>query len=220
MNEVIITTLEEFHQAVQRYDPNRDIFRGVLDAKYKLIPRLGRKEMQYRRPLEVVEKKMLRMFKDYAAPYLPRHDLSSWELLAIAQHHGLPTRLLDWSRNPLVAAYFAVEREFNDNSAVYVLKGRLFLDIEKREPFQVRGISKFIPAHITPRIAAQSGLFTVHPKPDTPFTGVSLDKLIIVKALRRPLKHILYRYGVHRASLFPGLDGTASHIQWLSTTSY
>jgi len=220
MEDIVIKTLQKFHKTVQSYDPNRDIFRGVLDTNYKLVPRLGRKEMQFTRPLEVAEKKLLRLFKYYAAPFLPKHDLSNWELLAIAQHHGLPTRLLDWSRNPLVAAYFAVDREFNGNGAVYVLKGKMFIDIEANDPFQIKAVSKFIPAHITPRIAAQSGLFTIHPKPSKAFDSSNVDKLVIVNSLRRQLKSVLYRYGIHRGSLFPDLDGTASHIQWLNTNSY
>lgn len=141
--------------------------------------------MKFLRPVEVAEKKMLRLFKNYATPFLPRHDLSHWELLAIAQHHGLPTRLLDWSRNPLVAAYFAVERELDDDSAIYVLKGKKFINIEGQDPFRIKAVSKFIPSHITPRITAQSGLFTVHPKPSKPFEGATLDKLVVIKTLRK-----------------------------------
>ena|SRR2546423_4228360 len=220
MKELVINSFQRFHDVVQRYDPNRDIFRGVLSTKFKLVPKLGRKGVRFLSPISVAEKEMLRLFKIYAAPYLPKHDLSDWELLAIAQHHGLPTRILDWSRNPLVAAYFAVEQEFRGDSAVYVLKGEMFIDIEKNSPFELKEVSKFIPAHITPRIASQSGLFTVHPEPNKPFNSPSIDKLIIAQSFRSKLKQILYRYGIHRASLFPGLDGIAGHIQWLKTTSH
>lgn len=220
MKKTIIRTFEDFHEIVQATDPNTDVFRGVLNSKYELIPKLGRKQMGFLRDLAVVEKKMLRLFKNHAAPYLPRSDMSAWELLAIAQHHGLPTRMLDWSRNPLVAAYFAVEAEASGDSAVYVLKGEKFIDTELVSPFELKHVSKYIPIHITPRITAQSALFTIHPDPAKALDSPSVEKLLIPGSFRRELKRILYRYGIHRAALFPGLDGIADHIQWLSIGSH
>jgi hypothetical protein len=220
MNEIFIKNFQMFHDVVQSYHTSTDIFRGVLDANYKLIPKLGRPEIKLKGPISRVEGEVLRLFKDYATPYLPNPNLSNWELLAIAQHHGLPTRLLDWSRNPLVAAYFAVEHDFAGDSAVYVLKAKGFIDINKWKPFEIEEVSKFIPPHITPRITAQSGLFTIHPNPSEPFVADVIDKLIIMNEMRRGLKRMLYKYGIHRASLFPGMDGIASYIQWLKTESF
>jgi hypothetical protein len=220
MNEIRVKEFQTFHDAVQRYSTTTDVFRGVLDAKYKLLPKLGRPEMKFRGKIRIVESEMLRLFRDHATPYLSYPNPSRWELLAIAQHHGLPTRLLDWTRNPLVAAYFAVEREFDGDSAIYVLKNMRFVDIEKLNAFKVKEVSKFIPSHVTSRITAQSGLFTIHPNPSKPFVSRAIDKIIIENSFRRQLKKILYRYGVHRAALFPGLDGIANHIQWLKTDSH
>lgn len=220
MTEIRIKDSQTFHDLVQGYSTTRHIFRGVVDAEFKLLPKLGRPGMKFRGTTPIVEQEMLRLFKDFATPYLPNHNLSSWELLAIAQHHGLPTRLLDWSRNPLVAAYFAVEQEFDGDGAIYVLKDMKFVPTEEIKPFEVTEVSKFIPPHITTRITAQSGLFTIHPDPTDAFVSESVDKLVIGKVFRRNLKKILYRYGVHRAALFPGLDGIANHIQWLKTDSH
>ncbi len=54
-----------------------------------------------------LEAHILRNFAKYSRPYLPAGPIDEWELLVIAQHHGVPTRLLDWSYSPLVAAHFA-----------------------------------------------------------------------------------------------------------------
>jgi hypothetical protein len=85
-------------------------FRGVQDANYDLLPAL------YRHPticgfesFVELEKKLLRMFRHRAPPFLhslPQDDL---ELLFLMQHHGIPTRLLDWTENPFVALFFALE---------------------------------------------------------------------------------------------------------------
>jgi hypothetical protein len=54
-----------------------------------------------------LEGHILRNFVRYSRPYLPAGPTNEWEFLVIAQHYGAPTRLLDWSYSPLVAAHFA-----------------------------------------------------------------------------------------------------------------
>jgi len=63
-------------------------------------------------------------------------------------------------------------------------------------------------------------LFTIHPKPLEPLVSSQIERLIIKREIRRNLKHVLYRYGIHRAILFPGLDGLAEHIKWMRSGEY
>jgi hypothetical protein len=214
--EIGIDSFQQFHEQILTYDGSTVVFRGVSDVAHRLIPKVGRPGSSLRGELVKTERELLRLFKERAIPhlrFLPRDD---WEWLAVAQHHGLATRLLDWTRNPLVALYFAVEIDGDVDSAVYVYKNRYYLSTTKHvDPFEYAKVGKFVPPHVTERIIAQSGLFTIHPEATRAFEHETVDKLVIPRELRRSLRHTLYRFGIHRASLFPSLDGLADHLNWL-----
>src|SRR5262249_43591132 len=103
----------------------------------------------------------------------------------------------------------------NRDSLIYVLKVHETVDVEdEKDPFAVGAVKWFFPNHVTLRITAQSGLFTIHPKPAKPDEDSDVDHLIIPGERRREIKRDLYKFGIHRATLFPGLDGLARHIEW------
>lgn len=77
-------------------------FRGLSDSSYSLETTL----MRLSGPFEQLERHLLRNFMKYAHRDVVERD-SYWHWLSVAQHHGLPTRLLDWTHSPLVAMHFA-----------------------------------------------------------------------------------------------------------------
>jgi hypothetical protein len=82
------------------------IFRGQR-RNWELLPKIGRLKVPNLRDYEY---QLMEDFKREALPYIdwPFDYNSPWDWLALAQHHGLPTRLLDWTSNPLAGLWFAV----------------------------------------------------------------------------------------------------------------
>lgn len=204
------------------------VYRGVRCTGYELVPRIGRlQHFNYpKNPNAPDDREMLTIFKQQALPYLDRIPQSNWDWLAIGQHYGLPTRLLDWTRNPLVACFFAVENELKKgDSVIYALHGGKKIDMEKEsDPFNIgNDVYKVIPAHVTSRIIAQAGLFTIHPEPLKPLktdSGIKIDRLIIPNKIRRELKVMLYKFGIHSATIFPDLSGLSKLIEWRRTKGH
>jgi len=129
-----------------------------------------------------LEKRILEKFRAYAIPHinsLPQNDLA-W--LALGQHHGLPTRLIDWTENPLVALFFALNQSSQTNSVVWAIstpqvirENEYSLNVlDKHLLQQIKAenlleklpdsnlncrICRYHPSHLTPRITAQQGFF-------------------------------------------------------------
>jgi hypothetical protein len=219
MTQMEIHSFAELHEIIESYDARTVIYRGVKSARYPLIPKIGRiVPPDSARSREANEQEILRLFKEKALPYLDFMPTSDWDWLALGQQHGLPTRLLDWTGNPLVACYFAVEEASQDDSVIYVYQDETYILVDKYpNPFRYNKVGKFIPRHLTPRITTQGGLFTIHPDPYQAFESDDVDKIIIPNEIRSKLRRTLNKYGVDRLSLFPGLDSLSVYIEWLQS---
>lgn len=105
-----------YDSKVKRYRSNF-VFRGLSDSSYDLLTSLTR----VCRDNLKLEQCLLRNFKKYASSEL---NISGfWEMVSIAQHHGLPTRLLDWTFSPFVALHFATEdfSKYDKDAAIWCI---------------------------------------------------------------------------------------------------
>ncbi len=206
------------------------IFRGIMDAAYGLVPKIGREEARglkqqpgtgkrARLPYRLEdERAVFTMFKQQARAHLPSPPDSDLQWLALAQHFGLPTRLLDWTDNILAAAWFAVEKGGNkmSDSAIWVARGVPSVEIDySGEVFTLADPMIYRPPHISPRIAAQGSVLMLCPKPTETVTLPFVKKIVIARSAEFTIKKRLSACGINRRHLFPDLSGLGDHLSWL-----
>lgn len=196
------------------------LYRGQGNAGYDLLPTIDRPEaVAARGALDRVayERWLLDKFRKRALPYVSQPPTSDWEWLALARHHGLPTRLIDWTYNPLVALFFAVWSARPTAEAVLwrYLPDTEPIDIAKHpDPFALEEVAVFEPASVTVRIAAQRSILTAHPDPElrAPAPGRAERRVIAPDDFAR-IRGELACLGVTPESIFPGLDGIAAALR-------
>lgn len=216
MKEHKVNNFTELHEILSSYrKDNRWQFRGHSNIDWELTPKVGRADFAKSK-----DEKIFRAWKRRAVEFVSVPYDDDWGWLSIAQHHGLATRLLDWTFNPLAAAYFAVSENIESDAVIFAYNTSYFIDTKKsNNPFEITGVKKFKPTGIAQRIVRQGGLFTVHENPDVSMEKVIevdniLEKIIIEKSYRKELLFELSHYGINKATLFPDLDGLSAYINW------
>jgi hypothetical protein len=213
-------------------------FRGERDERWPLYSSLSRYLQNFgvaRAAWPEQEGRILRIFKRKAHQFLDRppdwDDDFQW--LALMQHHGAPTRLIDFTWSPYVAAFFALERALGDcvvwaMNPAGVASSRIPKSSQKDPRVHgnfaahyLKGDEHFIwmgePQAMNRRLIAQSGTFLVPGVLDVPVEDILGDrdqenivaKVVLANSVREQGMRELYRMNITWATLFPDLDGLA-----------
>ncbi|EGQ9108451.1 FRG domain-containing protein [Vibrio cholerae] len=194
---------------------------------WPLIPSLGRVTHGHWEELAILERDIIREFKRVSIPHLKHVPSSFEEWILHAQHYGLPTRLLDWTSNPLKALYFAVEDMANPKDGVVYSSDANNIDWDNLIPELDANLPYFFrPQHLNERVIAQESMFLVFPiteeqKAIEPLSSDHYDmdsfglieKFIIPNEAKKDIRFTLDTLGINRLSIYPGLDGAVDYVK-------
>src|SRR5688572_27620332 len=115
------------------------LYRGQSLDK-ALLPKIARYEVA---DVEKIEREMLEDFQRRSLHLIDYHPGNSWDWLALAQHHGMATRLLDWTENPLIALWFSMSPKLDDMNTEYAVvwafdvpKADIVNSTDDKDPFK------------------------------------------------------------------------------------
>ncbi|MDO9387249.1 MAG: FRG domain-containing protein [Thiobacillus sp.] len=217
----IIRNVADLTRRAARLQGETWLFRGQASTRWPLQAGIDREPFQslHKGTGRVdLERKLLSEFKHRALPFIEREPKNDWEWLALAQHHGLPTRLLDWTANPLVALFFATEGSEMDEDAVVVAyrHNRPLIDPSTNpDPLAVDAIEVYKPPSVASRIHVQNSHFTAEPasfERDDSSGRMAHEWLVSARSIHK-LRDELRNLGITANSLFPGLDGLCTELR-------
>jgi hypothetical protein len=238
-NVMRLRSWEEYLSIISDSPYQHWAFRGQRDASAPLYSALSRYFMSFRidqRAWRDQEERILRVFKRKAIHFLDHvpDKEDDFEWLALMQDHGAPTRLLDFSWSPYVAAFFALHNTTEDGviwacNPVEIEKRRMDLKqpgsfrknfLANNQPFAWLGE----PRTMNRRLIAQSGTFLVpgilHESVEEILMGYPNPKDTLIKFIlpankvREKGMRELYRMNITQATLFPDLDGLARSLAY------
>lgn len=227
MENKSVASLAEFIANTSAHPPAELIlFRGQSRA-YDLCPKIARADPN--KDTTSVEQVMLDELRRRGDMFLNMAQKDDWELMTVAQHFGMATRLLDWTSNPLVALWFAVAYAHKDEPAfVYSFKVASARIVNRKttpSPFGSGKTKVFKPTLNNARIIAQSGWFTSHKHSSkvnrfvafqkNPDVTEDITQYEVPPTLHESIASQLNVLGINYQTMFPDIEGLCRHINFL-----
>lgn len=217
-------------------------YQGHAHSSYRLLPSLLRDS---RSPTEVFERerRLLTRFRQRSLPYWPAgYPQNDWEHLFAMQHHGIPTRLLDWSENLFIAAHFALERDNGDVPTVWCIDPIIWnrstpvlseygaqiyvltTSDEESEPYRPEATRRRVKSpvalfgtHNSSRIVAQRGTFMVWGDDNQDLENLANDSAanlwrFNLQGDRAALRQDLNTLGFVETMVYPELTSLAAEL--------
>ena len=221
MREYRIRSVNDIFEFFKRYRKSTYWkFRGHSREDWKLIPSAGRAPFR-----NISDMELFNSWKVRAVAYLEHYNYSDWDLLAIAQHNGLPTRLLDWSSNPLIAIFFTFINDGDADGAIYAHYTKFKIDESTHPPFtpKIKKNMRYRPRAVSNRIVNQFGYFTYHVNPSREMTSSNtygeIEKIIIPAKIKQEAVFALNQFGINYLTIYPDLEGLSRQLSWHSANS-
>jgi len=211
------------------------IYRGQAD-EWPLRPTLFRDESRTWKELKDRERTLLQLFKERCLYLLPSSPVGEYDMMSLAQHYGLPTRLLDWSGNPLMALFFAVETLAPKSPIVWMYDAPIVYVLLDRSPktnvlYTGNPALLLRPMPHSHRVVIQAGWHTIHdsgmtedrhfiqePNLRVPAMENTNDAKLLTAIPVTPHKAIdikkeLRDMGIHAATVYGDLASVSREIQ-------
>jgi hypothetical protein len=240
-----MTAWSNLYRSVASYTQELDakgcdlpFFRGHADSRWVLKPGIARGKDRASRK-ELKESRVYYDFISLSGPLLSNKS-SSWHTLFEMQHHGIPTRLLDWTLSFANAVYFAVKEKIRapKNGCIWVLdpyalnkttcndatiltppddfEGSYYENFITKEKTFGHDAVAINPIRVNTRQVAQESTFTVSGNLSQTIDSIApeaLKSFILPHEAKEEALEFLRLAGVNEYRLFPDLDGIARHIR-------
>jgi FRG domain len=243
-----LTDLSEAIQAAKEiigeFNHDTPLWRGHGDADWPLRAQVFRRDQGHPEAPLYDEQALIGHFMSRAETRTDRrcpspNDYFGW--LFLAQHYGLPTRLLDWTENPLVALYFGVvdKQQEDKDGCIWALwpeglnacfgSGAGFVQIRDPKVVEIarcafdsrakcdQVIVAIDGREIDPRMLAQMSRFTLHPHHAAmevlPASEPWLRRYVIPREEKAKIRAQLAALGIRRSNLFPDLSSLAAELK-------